>query len=75
MNKYEDKEASMDDYSHEKKLGADGRYELEHGKKAAAEDDFDHAHALKKDAHYDAENRRGKDYRHPILKHNHSPKS
>ena len=36
MNKYEDKEASMDDYSHEKKLGADGRYELEHGKKAAA---------------------------------------
>ena len=45
MNKYEDKEASMDDYSHEKKLGADGRYELEHGKKAAAENDFDHAHA------------------------------
>jgi len=69
MNKYEDKEASMDDYSHEKKLGADGRYELEHGKKAAAENDFDHAHALKKDAHDDARNRH---YRHPILKHNSS---
>jgi len=71
MKKYEDKEASMDDYSHEKKIGADGRYELEHGKKAAAENDFDHAHALKKDAHDDARNRH---YRHPILKHNHANK-
>ena len=59
MNKYQDKESAMDDYSHEKKLGADGRYELEHGKKAAAENDFNHAHALKKDAHYDAEQRHG----------------
>ena len=25
MNKYEDKEASMDDYSHERKLRIDGR--------------------------------------------------
>jgi len=66
MSGYQDKEASMDDYSHEKKLGADGRYELEHGKKAAAENDFDHAHALKKDAHHDAEQRK---HAHPILKH------
>lgn len=58
MDHYEDKEASMDDYSHEKKLGADGRYELEHGKKADAENDFAHAHALKKDAHYDHMNRK-----------------
>ena len=66
MNRYEDKEASMDDYSHEKKLGADGRYELENGKKAAAENDFNHAHALKKDAHDDHMSRFRK---HPILKH------
>lgn len=72
MNKYQDKEAAMDDYSHEKKLGADGRYELEHGKKAAAKNDFDHAHALKKDAHYDHMNRES---RHPILKHMHSHRS
>ena len=59
MDKYEDKEASMDDYSHEKKLGADGRYDLEHGHKSWAKNDFDHAHALKKDASYDAKNRKG----------------
>ena len=34
MNAYQDKKASMDDYSHEKKLGADGRYDLEHGHKS-----------------------------------------
>ena len=68
MNKYEDKEASMDDYSHERKLRIDGRYEAAHGKMAAAKNDFDHAHALKKDAHDDARNRH---YRHPILKHMH----
>jgi len=61
MDKYQDKEAAMDDYSHEKKLGADGRYELEHGKKDDAKNDFDHAHALKKDAYYDAI--------HRVLKH------
>jgi hypothetical protein len=61
MDKRQDKEAAMDDYSHEKKLGADGRYELEHGKKDDAKNDFDHAHALKKDAHYDAI--------HRVLKH------
>ncbi len=72
MDKYEDKEASMDDYSHERKLRIDGRYEAAHGKMADAENDFDHAHALKKDAHFDAENRRDRSYRHPILKHNHS---
>ena len=72
MNSYQDKEASMDDYSHEKKLKADGRYEAAKGKMANAENDFDHAHALKKDARYDAKNRRDKNYRHPILKHNHS---
>ena len=27
MNKYQDKESSMDDYSHERKLRIDGRYE------------------------------------------------
>ena len=57
MDKYEDKEASMDDYSHERKLRIDGRYEAAHGKMAAAENDFDHAHALKKDAHFDAVHR------------------
>jgi hypothetical protein len=59
MDKYQDKEASMDDYSHEKKLKADGRYEAAEGKMANAENDFDHAHALKKDASYDAASRRG----------------
>jgi len=49
----------MDDYSHEKKLKADGRYEAAKGKMANAENDFDHAHALKKDASYDAASRRG----------------
>ncbi len=66
MNAHQDKEASMDDYSHEKKLGADGRYDLEHGHKDWAKNDFDHAHALKKDAHHDAEQRK---HAHPILKH------
>ena len=76
MNKYEDKEASMDDYSHERKLRIDGRYEAAHGKMAAAENDFDHAHALKKDAHYDAVNRAaggGENYKSSIHKvHHHS---
>ena len=58
MDKYQDKEASMDDYSHEKKLKADGRYEAATGKTAAAKDDFDHAHALKKDDHDDAVSRK-----------------
>ena len=58
MTKHQDKESSMDDYSHERKLRIDGRYEAAHGDKDAAKDDFDHAHALKKDAHYDAESRR-----------------
>ena len=58
MNKHQDKESSMDDYSHERKLRIDGRYEASHGKKAAARNDFDHAHALKNDAHDDAESRR-----------------
>ena len=31
MNKYQDKEASMDDYSHERKLRIDGRYEAAKG--------------------------------------------
>ncbi len=66
MDKYEDKEASMDDYSHEKKLGADGRYDLEHGHKSWAKNDFDHAHALKKDAHDDAYHRHS---RTKVLKH------
>jgi len=58
MDKYQDKEASMDDYSHEKKLKADGRYEAAEGKTADASNDFDHAHALKKDASYDAASRK-----------------
>ena len=66
MNKYQDKEASMDDYSHERKLRIDGRYEAAHGKMAAAENDFDHAHALKRDAHDDAFHRHS---REKILKH------
>ena len=61
MNKYQDKEAAMDDYSHEKKLGADARWDMEHGHGDWAGDDIDHAHALKKDAHYDAI--------HRVLKH------
>jgi len=70
MNKYQDKEASMDDYSHEKKLKADGRYEAAKGKMGAAKNDFDHAHALKKDAGYDAKNRKGGNF---LSKHwNHS---
>lgn len=63
MNAYQDKKASMDDYSHEKKLKADGRYEAARGKMANAKNDFNHAHALKKDAHHDAKGR------HAILKH------
>ncbi len=69
MDNYQDKESAKDDYSHEKKLGADGRYELEHGKKKAAENDFNHARALKKDAHFDHMSR---ERRHSVLKHNHS---
>ena len=65
MNKYQDKEASMDDYSHEKKLKADGRYEAAHGKMADAKNDFDHARALKNDAHDDAFHRHS---RNKILK-------
>ena len=57
MDASQDRSASMDDYSHEKKLKADGRYEAAHGKMANAKNDFDHAHALKKDAHHDARSR------------------
>ena len=53
MNSYEEKESTMDDYSHEKKLGNDGRFKLEEGDTAAADNDFNHAHALKEDAKYD----------------------
>ncbi len=63
MNAYQDKEASMDDYSHEKKLKADGRYEAARGKMSNARNDFNHAHALKKDAKHDAKGR------HSIMKH------
>ena len=63
MSASQDRSASMDDYSHEKKLKADGRYEAAHGKMANAKNDFNHAHALKKDAHHDAKGR------HSILKH------
>ena len=66
MDKYQDKEAAMDDYSHEKKLGADGRYELEQGDKAAADNDFNHASDLKKDAHDDALHRHA---REKVLRH------
>ena len=66
MNEDHDKEASMDDDSHEKKLKADGRYEAAHGKMADAKNDFDHAHALKNDARDDAFHRRS---REKILKH------
>ena len=66
MNKYQDKEAAMDDYSHEKKLGHDGRYQLEKGDIAAADNDFDHAHALKRDAHDDAYHRHSRD---KVMKH------
>ena len=45
--------ASMDDYSHERKLRMDGRYDAAHGNMADAFNDFDHAHALKRDAHDD----------------------
>ena len=63
MNAYQDKEASMDDYSHEKKLKADGRYEAAKGDMSNAKNDFDHAHALKKDAKHDAKGR------HSVMKH------
>jgi len=33
MTNYQDKESAKDDYSHEKKLAHDGRYELVHGKR------------------------------------------
>lgn len=69
MTGYEDKEAAMDDYSHERKLRIDGRYEAAHGKMAAARQDFDHAHALKKDAHYDKESRKQfRDHIHKMFK-------
>ena len=64
MNKYQDKEAAKDDYSHEKKLGADARWDMEHGKGKDAGADIDHAHALKIDAHYDAIHRVLKHSRH-----------
>lgn len=70
MNKYQDKEASMDDYSHERKLRIDGRYEAAKGKIAAAKNDFDHAHALKKDAHFDAVSRKGGTFLSKHWKHN-----
>tara|TARA_B100001057_G_scaffold427809_1_gene452766 strand:+ start:594 stop:860 length:267 start_codon:yes stop_codon:yes gene_type:complete len=70
MNKYQDKEASMDDYSHERKLRIDGRYEAAKGKMAAAKNDFDHAHALKKDAHFDAVSRKGGTFLSKHWKHN-----
>ena len=63
MDASQDKSASMDDYSHEKKLKADGRYEAAHGEMAKANNDFDHAHALKKDAAHDAKGR------HSIMRH------
>jgi len=69
MNKYEDKKASMDDYSHEKKLKADGRYEAAKGKMVNAKNDFDHAHALKRDAHFDAVSRRDSKKTPSISKH------
>ena len=73
MDKYQDKEAAKDDYSHEKKLGADARWDMEHGHGDWAGDDIDHAHALKKDAHHDATSRReehGYDASaHKVLKH------
>ncbi len=72
MDKYQDKEAAKDDYSHEKKLGADGRWDIEHGHKSWARNDFDHAHALKKDAHDDAHHRRAREH---VMKHMHSHKS
>ncbi len=71
MDKHEDKEAAMDDYSHEKKLGADARYDMEHGHGNWAGDDIDHAAALKRDAHDDALHRHA---REKILKHMHSHK-
>ncbi len=69
MNKDEDKESSMDDYSHEKKLKDDGRYEAAKGKMANAKNDFDHAHALKRDAHFDAVSRRDSKKTPSISKH------
>ncbi len=38
MNKYEDKESAKDDYSHERNLRIDGRWEVEHGCKECGED-------------------------------------
>jgi len=66
MDKYEDKEAAKDDYSHEKKLGADARWDMEHGHGEWAGADIDHAHALKRDAHDDAYHRHS---RTKVLKH------
>ena len=64
MDKYQDKEAAKDDYSREKKLGADARWDMEHGHGDWAGDDIDHAHALKRAAHDDAVNRVLKHSRH-----------
>ncbi len=76
MNKYQDKEAAKDDYSHEKKLGADARWDMEHGHGDWAGNDIDHAHALKEDAHHDAVNRAagGGDHYHSTIHkvHKHS---
>ena len=68
MDKYQDKEAAMDDYSHEKKLGADARWDMEHGRGRDAGADIDHAHALKKDAYYDAKHRKAA-YLHKTFSH------
>ena len=45
--------SAKDDYSHERKLRMDGRYDAAHGDMADAFNDFNHAHALKGDAHDD----------------------
>lgn len=45
--------SAKDDYSHERKLRMDGRYDAAHGNMADAFNDFNHAHALKGDAHDD----------------------
>ena len=45
--------SAKDDYSHERKLRMDGRYDAAHGDMSDAFNDFNHAHALKGDAHDD----------------------
>ena len=66
MDKYEDKEASMDDYSHKRKLEIDAEWDKHHGHKDWARNDEGHEHALEIDAHYDHLNRESP---HPIIKH------